>query len=88
MQSVILYWEMVLGGLGGCWMRLEKALAGEGPGWRWPWLKMVLVGGGPSWRWPWLEVALAGGGPGWRWLGVSAGGKNLLSTYDLMQGRQ
>lgn len=72
MQSVILYWEMVLGGLGGCWMRLEKALAGEGPGWRWPWLKMVLVGGGPSWR----------------WLGVSAGGKNLLSTYDLMQGRQ
>ena len=41
MQSVILYWEMVLGGLGGCWMRLEKALAGEGPGWRWPWLEMV-----------------------------------------------
>lgn len=48
MQSVILYWEMVLGGLGGCWMRLEKALAGEGPGWRWPWLEVVLAGDGPG----------------------------------------
>jgi hypothetical protein len=32
-------------------VRLEMALAGDGPGWRWSWLEMVLAEDGPGWRW-------------------------------------